>query len=132
MYILYIGKGRLSLGSLYDIHAHMIQSIGSYKNAAAGGGRGGGGAGAITDLYVSVGVEKIGMGEDGGKGERDPCVLGERKFQLKPAADIMAAALAQVGGCGCVGVWVCGCVYTHTKCVCVCVFVCVCVCVCTC
>ena len=48
-------------------------------------------------MYVAVGVEKLTLGEDGGKGSRDPSVLAPGKFALKPAPDIMQAALQQ--GC---------------------------------
>ena len=90
-----VGKGRLSMATLYTIHERLLEDINNAGGDPAGTG-GGGGRGPIDDIYVSVGVEKLGLGEDGGSGERDPCVLGERKFLLKPAADVMAAALSQV------------------------------------
>ena len=80
-----VGKGRLVLSALHDIHTRLMRELRSAqdhspKDAAA----------LVDDFFVAVGVEKLAMGEDGGQGERDPAVLGARKFALKPGIALLA------------------------------------------
>jgi phosphoglycolate phosphatase-like HAD superfamily hydrolase len=88
-----VGKGRLTLSQLYDIHEHLLQQLQAPGPSRAGRAPSpsspsilpaGATTGRVDDIFVAVGVEKLSLGEDGGAGEREPAVLGARKFALKP------------------------------------------------